>query len=215
FNDLRFDVMSYIDKFHPQLINEKFQKLVYEKEKLIRELKDNLKINDIIVEPSEIVPYFNVNVNYYSHNKVGDDYTAKMQFFLSHPDFTSTDLTWLKIQSYNNWTILDYRACSGIDLDYINKIKEKDYSKEIDNILEKVKATFLKKFSVVDKWIFSEKSKTVDSFIQNIFNEKGFEYTLNNLYSILNSYVSDLREYFKYDRKLIENNYINNVFLGR
>src|SRR5690606_13716177 len=55
FNDLRFDVMSYIDKFHPQLINEKFQKLVYEKEKLIRELKDNLKINDIIVEPSEIV----------------------------------------------------------------------------------------------------------------------------------------------------------------
>lgn len=208
FNELHFNLMFYINEYHSNLINGTIHKLIFEKEKLLRELKDRLAISDIKIDHKEIESSFTVEVEFHERNKVGDDYSAQMNFILSHPNFTTSQLTWLKRESYDQWNILDYRTCSNVDTKYILEKRNSDYSKQIAVILEKVKATFRTKFTVIDKWEFSGKCKTINTLIQYKLNENGFEHTLATLPYILNSYVLNLNEYFEYNRRLVENNLV-------
>lgn len=203
FNELSYETMAYINEFHLDLIDGKFHKLLFEKERLLRKLKEKLSINDIEIDKAEFESDFTVEAIFSEYNNVGDDYYANMRFILQNSNFNSSDLEKLKSESYDNWTILNYRTCGFVDLEYINETKNRNYSDQIIEILNKVKTSYRTKFYVVDKWRFSEKCKYLNSQINYELGKNGYDKTLASLSLIIESYVKDVNEYFEFDRKLI------------
>lgn len=204
FQEFDYELMEYIDKFHSNLINEKFNKLLFEKEKYLLRLKDILLISDIEIDKKKFEKEFLVETTYSDYNKVGDDFSANMSFGLINPNFSRSDLYRLAEDSHKNWSILSYKTSGSINFEYINEKKNSDYSMQKIEILNKIKTNFQLNYYVIDKWKFSEQSIYLNSEIKYKLDKNGFNHTLNNLSLIISSFVQNTNQYFEYERKLLK-----------
>ena len=204
FHEFNYDLMEYIDSFQSNLISEKFNKLLFEKEKHLLRLKDILLISDIELNKKNFEQEFLVETSYSDYNKVGDDFSVNMSFILTNPNFNKFDLYRLAEDSHKNWSILSYKTSGSINFEYINKMKNSDYSIQKIEILNKVKTNFQLNYYVVDKWKFSQQSNYLNSEIKYKLDKNGFNQTFNNLSSIIESFVGNTNEYFEFERKLFK-----------